>query len=585
MTFEPTSDTPADPPTDRYHGFSLRSVMWGYRPLFEKTIEELFAAGSLGPTKREVTERFFDVLKKSDQGHFDHVLQQFLGALHPHNRWIMDLPGVFTDLADLGMQLAENRSHHGVMFFKLLGEGAFGNTPRDVRNCIGWIRRLREIDADLAMAFLAGHATLRERMEPLEIERYIDVALQLHGTHPENARKFLRGELASCEAYIQSITQECRLCDVAPRLQAMIHALAGVECAVDDLGRLDSDELIERGTVALTLADHLYLPQRVRRFPRAVENHHWYALAALASASMLLENTFARIHGREGFETCVDLVGTSRERVGLFLLVEHLRTLRGIDRRWPGARRLLAWGLDLDRSDRPACDLADLLARAMASQDDAPGLIALRRLAEESINCFDTAGLLDGETAREALAALPEIATLSPEPVSFLSDFLFPVHYEDPPADSLVAGLKQAARQKRSGGERDADARSADESADGRRPDGTARTCPRSRLRSSTTSGTSARTSTCRTGAMSARRRSSPAAGHPWATGWRTPARCRLFSSAFGRISPAAKNASPTATRSTPTCWSTISSTAFASRARRRGSTRSPASASATWPS
>ena len=111
---------------DRYHGFSLRSVMWGYRDIFEEAIEELFQQGCLGPQRQEVTDQFFDLLKRADQSCFDSVLRQFLGALRPANRWIMDLPGIFTDLVELGAALAGSKLYYGIRFFETLATGGYG---------------------------------------------------------------------------------------------------------------------------------------------------------------------------------------------------------------------------------------------------------------------------------------------------------------------------------------------------------------------------------------------------------------------------------------------------------------------------
>jgi len=86
----PPRGPPEEATGDRYQGFCLRSVTWGYRKIFENAIEELFRQGYLGSQRQEVTARFFGLMKRADQSCFDHVLRQFLGALNPTNRWIMD---------------------------------------------------------------------------------------------------------------------------------------------------------------------------------------------------------------------------------------------------------------------------------------------------------------------------------------------------------------------------------------------------------------------------------------------------------------------------------------------------------------
>ena len=159
---------------EELHGFSLRSVCWGYRNIFAETIERLFEEGLIGTEREETSRQFFDLLKKADQSCFDHVLKEFLAAINPQTRWIMDLPGVFTDVVTLGRELAEERLYDGATFFRIWGEGGLGGTPREVRSAIRRLRRLREVDRDLAISFLRGYRVLRDRLRAKEIDRYIN---------------------------------------------------------------------------------------------------------------------------------------------------------------------------------------------------------------------------------------------------------------------------------------------------------------------------------------------------------------------------------------------------------------------------
>jgi len=459
-------------PSDRYQGFSLRSVTWGYRDIFEQAIEELFREGHLGAHRREVTENFFALLKQSDQSCFDHVLRQFLGALNPANRWIMDLPGVFTDVVELGGSLARSRMPYGIRFFDTLASGGMGGSPKQVRACLNWVRRLRETDEDLAMAFLAGHERLSQRLHPLEMERYIDVALQIHSGNKETGCSFLRGELATSETYLLAITQESRLCDIAEQLGAMIQALTGTDCEITDLTHLDSDELIERGTHMLTVSGHVYLPARHRRFDTAAANRNWYMLCGILAAGMLMDDSFPRIHGHPEYGTCADLTGADIWRVNLFQILEFTRVLRGACRRWPGVRRLVAWAMQT-QSGGPE----NLLADALDDTVDAPALVQLRRQADDCVNCFDAAQRLDDAWAQAMLAAYPSLASRPLAPVAFLSDFMYPLSFSTPPSSQMIGDMKDAAKKKRNGesdddamaaatGETGADGASEDEDAE-----------------------------------------------------------------------------------------------------------------------
>jgi len=327
-----THNCDSDP--DRYHGFSLRSVTWGYREIFAQTIEGLFEQGCLGPDRQEVTAKFFGLLKRSDQNCFDHVLRQFLGAMNPRNRWIMDLPGVFTDVVDVGATFASSKLYYGIRFFDTLASGGMGDSPQQVRECLSWLCRLRDIDQDLAMAFLAGYARLCDRMRPIEIERYVEVALQIHARSKTSGCSFLRGELKTSETYLCAITQECRLSDVHCSLGALLTALTGQDFEIADLSQLDADDLIERGTRMLAIDGHLYLPARFRQFERTALNRKWYVLCTAVAGAMFLHNSFCRVHGHPDYPTCAKFVGPDTARVNLFQTLEFVRVLRRSCREW-----------------------------------------------------------------------------------------------------------------------------------------------------------------------------------------------------------------------------------------------------------
>ncbi len=451
--------TPERDPADRYQGFRLRDVTWGYRDSFQRIIEELFADGLLGAGREDVTGTFFDLLKRADRSCYDDVLRQFLNALAPANRWILDLPALFADLTALGGSLADSRLNYGRRFFETFAAGGMGDSPVSVRACLDGMRRLRTVDEDLAMAFLAGYRWMTERLDPTELNRYIEVALQVHHRNRENGYRFLRGELSSCEAYIRSITQECRLSDVAEKLQAIVGALSGRACEIEALDQLDSDYRIERGTAAVTVDGHVYLPSRLRRFDTTAANRRWYLLCGIASAGMLLDDTFARIHGHPAYPTCAALVGDDGGRINLFQVVEFTRVLRNIARRWPGARRLTAWGLRTALGEVFGDGGAErLLADALDDTRGGPALDALRAAADACRTCFDVAARLDEPWAQQIVTAYPYLAHRSLRPLPFLSDFMFPMEVSDPPADQVVRDLKNATgRRGRAGADRPAE--------------------------------------------------------------------------------------------------------------------------------
>jgi hypothetical protein len=450
----------------RVGDFSLQNVCWGYRDVFQKTIDHLFAEGYLGPSHREVTDKFFELLGSSKKTGFDHVLKEFLKALNPRTRWIVELPEVFADVADLGRQFAEPKIWHGTTYFSLLGEGRFGGNPGQIRNLMMHLRRLRNIDEDLAIAFLKGYGRLVESLRPVEIERYIEQGLAIHANNPSAAAAFMEGTAKGSDTAIRGLTRECRLEDVRAALERLLRALVGYEVQVADFGGLDSDELIERGSRVVCMYRWLYLPSRIRQFEDARRNRSWYVLTAVAAAGMLSEDAFPRIHGHRDYANCRALVGDGMLELNVFQILEFARVLRRIAEMWPGARGLLDFALATEFGVVPPASPADrLFAEVTASGPCAdPAAETVRRAADGCGNCFEAASRLREGWVDEVAAAYPGLGSLPLRTFGFLPDMLFTGEASSPPSDSLVADLKRNASRERT--KRDTESQAADAAAD-----------------------------------------------------------------------------------------------------------------------
>jgi len=435
---------------ERLHGFSLQDVCWGYRDIFAKTIEGLFEEGLLGAEHEEASKHFFDLLKQADQSCFDHVLKEFISAINPRTRWIMDLPGVFAEVVTLGRELAECKLHYGITFFKIWGEGGFGDTPREVRRLINRLLRLREADDALAIAFLRGYGNLRQRLRNREVDLYINEGLRFYRQNRQHALSFMEGSTKRAENIIRSITRECRLDDVKRELTTLLRALVGYDVDIEHLGQLDSDDLIERVTTVVCMYQWLYVPIVIRHFDKAETNRAWYLLITVIAAGMLAENSFPRIHGHPEYRTCVDLVGNDIARLNLLQIVEYVRVIDRIRTRWPGAARLLDLAVQTEFTHRPAGVPAEQLLQECLSSVSVhtPAAQAVRRLARRSINIFDTASLLDSQMVRRLRRACPGLDNQVLRPFSFLPDFLFPGQVSAPPQNRVVADLREAASRR-----------------------------------------------------------------------------------------------------------------------------------------
>ncbi len=452
---------PQNPLDEAGSRFDLKSVCWGYRDIFAKAIEGLYYEDWLGSKRPEVTESFFDLLSCADQSCYDHVLKEFLCALNPRTRWLMDLPAVFSDVTEMGRRFANAKLYYGIGYFRILGGGGFGDSPERVRHLMTHLHRLWEVDHELAFAFLKGYERLADRLGPEEVNTYVNEGLEVFHRNRKSGLGFLEGTLKSSETIVQSLTRECRLQDIQPRLEALLHALTGTEVEVSHLGQLDSDDLIERGTRMVCLYQWLYLPVRMRHFDEAQRNRNIYLLMAVVASGMLAEDSFPKLHGHERYHTCEDLVGGRCLDLNLFQIVEHARVLLHMRERWPGVRRLLSFGLAEEFREAPPVSDTDRLFRDVVT-DGPPAdaaVAALRRVAAESINFFDTAQRLEGSWRGAVVEAYPAVASVPLRTFAFLPDFLFPVTASQPPSDALVADLRQAAEHK----QRERDGESADD--------------------------------------------------------------------------------------------------------------------------
>jgi len=118
---------------DRYLGFSLQDVTWGYRAIFEEAIERLFQEELIGRQRPETTLAFFRFLNNCCKLGTDHVIHALLKSLTPEIQWITGLPGIFSELLNTGLRLTEHQISSGLHFFELLGNGAMGDSPDKVQ--------------------------------------------------------------------------------------------------------------------------------------------------------------------------------------------------------------------------------------------------------------------------------------------------------------------------------------------------------------------------------------------------------------------------------------------------------------------
>lgn len=424
----------------RAHGFSLQSVCWGYRSLFENTLQQLLDSGAIGGGNAESTRRLFDMLGRADRSSYDHVLKELLTALNPSTRWILDLPGVFGDVVDLGRRLSERRIHFGIAFFELLGSGSLGRSPNEMRTMVNVCNRLMQEDPEYALAFARGFERLRDRLADEEIDLFVAHGARMRSMDTQTRLAYYACDSKAAENVIRSITRECRLDDVSRQLSALVRAIVGYDVEIDHLGNLDSDDLIERGTTFVCLARWCYFPVSIRAFDRVEANRDWYRLLAVVSAAMIARNSLPRVHGEPGVHTVADLTGPGTARQNLTVIVEYARVIDWVRREWPGARRLIDLGIRTDFSAEPATGAAERLLEELIDSThagDGHRHADLRRIVRSSVNVIDTVQLLTDEVVE----AYAELDNRRIRAFRFLPDFFYPAHVEPAPNEAMVADL------------------------------------------------------------------------------------------------------------------------------------------------
>ncbi len=423
--------------------FPVESVCWGYRDLFTRAIQELHDTGLLGGHRMEATRTFYRALSEARQEGYDHVIKEFLVALTGPNRWVLDVPRLFQDVTQLGLWLSKRKIHYGMTFFRALGAGDLGESPEELETFLETARRVMVQDVDLAFALMRGYRVLKDRLTKEEIHRFATQGLAVYERNAQAAVGFFACELKSSHALIQTIAAEARLPDMERRIRALVKGLSGHSIGVEPVNALDSDELIMRGSRCVCFHTAVYLPTSVRVAADKGTNEAWYLLAGVTAAGLFAAKSFPLLHGHPDYSSCESLVGPGDDSAALFQMVEYLRALDGVRRRWPGAVGLVRSGLTRDRESRRDLLTSEELFFRLALDEGTGGRVGARVLAmvRESATVFETA-----EAVRDALRGNGDLAGVvggglfrGPD---FFPDFGFEAVLSNPPPESLVADLK-----------------------------------------------------------------------------------------------------------------------------------------------
>lgn len=419
----------------RYHGFDLQKICWGYREVFRNAIDSLFAQGLIGDHRPETTAQFFAALNRSDLTCYDHVLREFLGSIHPSTYWVFGSPSLISDLTETGHRFSREKTSFGLGFYRTFGKGALGNSPKELRSSLTTTLRLLEYDPALAFSFVEGFQVLTQRLAPDEIDCFVNEGLSIHARHHKAGYAFLACRSKAAESAIREITRECRLTDVKDSFATLLRALTGSSVRLENLGGLNTDQLLSRNATVVYLRGVLYLPQRIRYFDSPRKNADWYKLCAIGAASLLISNSFAVVHGQSGYESCRELVGSDWRMCNMFFVMELVRGIRTAVARWPGSVSLLRFGLKVHFGEHPPATPPEFLLKQSLEHlvMGTPCPSNLPECLRSVQSPHDAVEMLHDNRIQSIWLSWDKERTGPMAPVSFLPDFLYQAKSTDPP--------------------------------------------------------------------------------------------------------------------------------------------------------
>lgn len=460
----------------QHTAFPGDTVAWGYRDVFARMIEQLYEEGALSKEDSESEKAFFDILKRTSVKGFDHVIKNFLAGLNKENSWVLRIPRLLHDWADLGCAFANHKIYMGITFFEVWGKGAFGTTPESVSRAITITRYLFQKDIDLAYELVKSYNAILSRLDDEEVKIFIDYALDIYQRNKESGKSFIALRTETARRYIERISREARLTENKDRLQQYLRAIANSNMLIEDLGNLDSDYILSRGTEVAAQRTGCYLPAKVSFSQSREENEAYYTCVIVLIALAVEAKSFLLVHGEQNTATSDEYI---RARTDLsipvvnnaFVLFEVYRVIRAAFQRLHGFRPILE--ATLRRTVQPGRThpayriLFPIFTPEKTYPDD-----TLLHYAEEnartSTSFEETLAFITGILAKPDVAAAfaREFMTDLP-PLPFFPDYMYPLAFVDLPFSSCAVDM----RQRQEGNDTDT-AMLSDESESSAPPDG-----------------------------------------------------------------------------------------------------------------
>jgi hypothetical protein len=436
-------------------GFDIHQVTWGYQEIFREAIAELIAAGLLGGGNRTVTRRFFELLSRSDKSGFDMVLKSCLSALRGPYRWIMHLPKLFERWSNTGLNLAEQTYFLGSRFFEYSGKGKLGKTPTELEFFLDMISYLQAHQPELVGPLMEGFEWLSEKLDDDTLREFVFHAINMYRRNPGSAKSFLAGELRTSQIYVDRMSSEATLSNCTDSLKRLAQALTGENIEINNLGGLDSDDLLERGSTVVACSNSFYFPEKLSAFGSRAENYATYKTITTLAANALNLKGFATVHGTEGMRTCEVLFNEHQQKTAIalpvFYLAETVRIIESSKERFPGLVPNIQKLVDLEFEIHPPGQAFDILLATLLGfqmdhlMEDGWKIVDLiRGVAEQSSSFRQTLELVLKDLDRIEGHLPKDMHSMRPRPLSFFPDPLFPMSFSPPPGGEVKADLHEA---------------------------------------------------------------------------------------------------------------------------------------------
>lgn len=351
----------------------INDVAWGYRDKFRNTLNSLMKNGYLNLDPNEQAYSTFDKIFMNLVGKgygSDIVANYFLESLDKYLFWIISIPELMESWGGYGQRLLKKKLYHGLKYFELWNRDMGVNDPSEMRFIIDMMHLVEaRINASSSLAFLEGYPLLRNELKQNKLHRFVEEGINMFSEKPKMLSRFFMLELNTAQELIKLISRRCCLKNIRPRLERLFKSICDKDFNIENTTRLDSDELMEKGSTVICCSTELFLPEKVTVYNNMKLNTEWYLGSVYLNAFSHLFNGFPVVHAMPGYESSGEYLRNKGESYdvlsqNLFYIVDFYRILYFSLKFFPGLKNFLKniFKLEFDNNrqitmDNPSNDL------------------------------------------------------------------------------------------------------------------------------------------------------------------------------------------------------------------------------------